>query len=162
MLGKRIFDTQKVESKKSVIDGLSLLNVETKFSREKKTFQVEGKDLRTGFPVKGYEIHHGITKRFSGVKPSFLIEKRCKKKVRIEDGARNHSGRILGTYIHGIFDNPNFKRWLINGIRVEKGLKPQESDEKMFSQDKEYDKLAELLRSNLDMKFLHSILDRKV
>ena len=162
MLGKKIFDTQKVESKKKVAGGLSLLNVETKFSKEKKTFRVEGVNLKTLSAVRGYEIHHGLTKRYGALKPVFLIEKRSNKKVCIEDGAQNRSGRIWGTYIHGIFDNTDFRIWVINKIRKEKGLEPREGNEEMFSQDREYDKLAELLRSNLDIKLLYSILDRKV
>lgn len=156
MLGEKIIDATGVESKRGVTKGLSLLNVETNFKREKTTFQVEGKDLKTGLSIRGYEIHHGITKRARGAQPCFLIEKRGKKKVRIEDGARNHSGRIWGTYIHGIFDNADFHEHFINRIRTEKGLKPRRG--KTFYQDGEYDKLAELLRSNLDIKFLYNIL----
>ena len=159
MLGKKIFDAQKVESEKKVIGGLSLLNVETEFSKEKKTFQVEGVNVKTQLAVKGYEIHHGLTKRYGALKPSFLIEKRSNKNVCIEDGAQNHNGRIWGTYIHGIFDNSDFRRWVINKIRKEKGLEPLEREEEYFSQDKEYDKLARILRSNLDMKFLYNILE---
>jgi adenosylcobyric acid synthase len=162
MLGKRIVDTQGVESKKAVCNGLSLLNVETNFKREKNTFQVEGIDLRTGLTINGYEIHHGLTKRLADSKPIFLIKKRGKKKVHIEDGTQNHNGKIWGTYIHGILDNSDFRRWVINKIREEKGLKPLDDKEKMFSQDREYDKLAELLRSNLNTKLLYRILNGKV
>ena len=158
MLGRRIVDTTGVESKSGVIKGLGLLSVETDFEKQKKTFRVEGKDLKTGLTVRGYEIHHGFTRRLRGIKPVFLIERRGKKKVNIEDGAQNRSGRILGTYIHGIFDNFSFRRQLINKIRAEKGLEFQEGGEEVFSMDKEYDKLAELLRSNLDIEFLYSIL----
>jgi len=159
MLGKRLVDTQKVESTKSVCQGLSLLNVETYFTSEKKTFQVEGTDLKTGLHINGYEIHHGLTKRFADSKPVFLIKKRGSNKVHIEDGTQNHSGKIWGTYIHGLFDNLEFRKGLINQIRKEKGLKPIEEQETVFVQDKEYDKLADLLRLNLNTKILYHILN---
>jgi len=162
ILGKRIIDTHGIESQRDTCQGLALLKVETYFTSEKKTFQVEGTDLRTGLNIYGYEIHHGLTRRFRDAEPIFLIKKRGSKKVHIEDGTQNHNGKIWGTYIHGIFDNLDFRRRFINMIREDKGLKPREEKEKIFLQDKEYDKLAELLRLNLNTKLLYRILNRGI
>jgi len=158
ILGKRLNDRSGVESASITMDGLGLLDLETEFMEEKNTFQVEGRDLIKGYPIKGYEIHHGETKRIKNLKPFCLIEKRGSRDVHLEDGAISPDGKIFGTYIHGIFDNNDFRRWFINNIRKEKGLDALESGQG-FSQDREYDRLAELLRSNLDMDLLYKIMN---
>ncbi|MDY6933400.1 MAG: cobyric acid synthase [Spirochaetota bacterium] len=158
MLGRGLSDMSGVESTNKKIDGLGLLDIETDIMVDKKTFQIQGKDIRTGMAIKGYEIHHGETRRSSKAKPAFLIEKRGIENVHIEDGAMSADGKIFGTYIHGIFDNFAFRRWLINNIRGEKGLAKLTGGEG-FNQDNEYDALADLLRSNLNLDLLYDILD---
>ena len=70
------------------------------------------------------------------------------------------SGNVLGTYIHGIFDNTGFTLGLINNLRKGKGLEKTGDTGMSFKDFKEcqYDKLSDLLRNNLDMDKIYSIL----
>lgn len=100
--------------------------------------------------IAGYEIHQGITQG---------KEKNCVDGVDFIFTAKEN---IFGTYIHGIFDNEEFTRKFLNNIRVKKGLKPL--DEKFsFSEfkEREYDRLAKLLRDSLDIDEIYRIMDLK-
>ncbi|MEW6618052.1 MAG: cobyric acid synthase [bacterium] len=154
MLGNNIRDTFGVEGKKSV-QGLGLLDMETQFNKEKNTYLVQAKDLTRNLLINGYEIHHGLTKINGSY--LFLIIKRGDKKVHIKDGAVNYAGNVWGTYIHGLFDNHLFRHNFLNELRKKRGL-PIKQVMGEFSQDKEYDKLADLLRENLEMEFIKEII----
>ncbi|MFR8620000.1 MAG: cobyric acid synthase CobQ, partial [Romboutsia timonensis] len=67
---------------------------------------------------------------------------------------------VVGTYIHGIFDEIDFTRELLNSIREEKGLEKLQSNVTSFDEFKqnEYDKLADLLRENLDIQKIYEIM----
>jgi adenosylcobyric acid synthase len=70
---------------------------------------------------------------------------------------------VWGTYIHGIFDNNSFRRAFINFLRRKKGLMVSHSinqDRISYREqkDREYDKLACLIRENLDMDKIYHIL----
>jgi adenosylcobyric acid synthase len=76
----------------------------------------------------------------------------------IDDGAISPDGRILGTYIHGLFDDDTFRRHIIDSIRVKKGIQPLCRIMTPYNVDAEYDKLAALLREHLDMERVYEIL----
>ncbi len=168
MLGNRIEDPHKTESSLLAIDGMGLLNTKTIFQEKKVTTQVEGELTQCGeiFPdggdkfVKGYEIHMGTTEYFEGCIPFIKIKKELGQAKESIGGIRNEAGTVLGTYIHGIFDNPGFTASLINKIRSRKGLKEMDHfhvpDFKAFK-EQEYNRLAHLIRSNLDMKRIYEI-----
>jgi len=40
------------------------------------------------------------------------------------DGAISDDRRVWGTYIHGVFDQPGFRRYWLNQLRRRKGLDP--------------------------------------
>ena len=156
MLGRFVVDSSAVESKRKRQKGLGLLNVETQFKKNKKTFLVVAQEINRQAPLFGYEIHHGQTTRSSNLKPVFLIKKRGRRAVNIEDGARNQSGNVWGSYIHGLFDNHDFRRRFLNKLRKRKGLPASATAE--FTQDREFDKLAEHLRAHLDIKRIKEII----
>jgi len=72
------------------------------------------------------------------------------------EGLRSEDGRVSGTYIHGLFDTDAFRRDFLNMIRQSKGWQPL-PQKIHFDPDKEFDKLAELLRRNIDMKSLYDL-----
>lgn len=139
MLGEKIFDPLKTESDYTELTGLGLLRTETTFGREKFTRQVTvdavnfnflGSNIRAENLV-GYEIHSGFTTNLDGGK---IIS----------------SENIFGTYIHGIFDNDNFRRQILNAIRQKKNLPPIESTRNIRAEkQKNYDRLAEIVRQSL-------------
>ena len=169
MLGKKIKDPYHVEGEVEEIDGIGLLDTETIFEKEKTTTQVEAiihpnlsgymKNL-SGKRVKGYEIHMGISKPGSEVSYLNLIDKKLGEEVNYLEGSINKNGNVVGTYIHGIFDEIDFTRELLNSIREEKGLEKLQSNVTSFDEFKqnEYDKLADLLRENLDIQKIYEIM----
>ena len=169
MLGKKIKDPYHVEGEVEEIDGIGLLDTETIFEKEKTTTQVEAiiypnlsgymKNL-SGKRVKGYEIHMGISRVGSEVSYLNLINKKLGEEVSYLEGSINKNGNVVGTYIHGIFDEIDFTRELLNSIREEKGLEKLQSNVTSFDEFKqnEYDKLADLLRENLDIQKIYEIM----
>jgi len=167
ILGKEILDPHHTESTRERIEGLRLLDVTTVLESNKITSQVKasliGKELFSiEKEISGYEIHTGTTKLLKGVRPWFKITRRSSQSVNIEDGAIDKERKIMGTYIHGLFDNHHFRRAFLNYLRKRKGLSPHHSRtqaSRLEQKNKEYDKLAELVRKNLDMEKIYQILN---
>jgi adenosylcobyric acid synthase len=67
----------------------------------------------------------GVTEG-KGVEPCFEIHADGNKTF---DGAKSASSLVWGTYLHGVFDNPEFRRIWLNQVRARKGLTPLEIEE---------------------------------
>ncbi|MDD5495760.1 MAG: cobyric acid synthase [Candidatus Omnitrophica bacterium] len=160
MLGEKISDPQSMEGKEKEMKGLALLPVHTELQKEKTLSQVMAKDPVSGIEVTGYEIHHGRTNFTSAAMPRFKVSKVLGKKVKRDDGARTRDGRCWGTYIHGIFDNDGFRRHFLNNLRKKKGWPARESGAR-YDVDREIDKLAGLVRKNINLDLLYKILSKK-
>ncbi len=123
MLGGRIDDPHGVEGGGRT-EGLGLLPVDTGLHHDKQTVQVRANSLLPGVSaeetVRGYEIHAGRTVRRQGG-PCFRIRDAGGDR---DDGAVSPDGLVWGTYIHGVFDDPSFRRAWINRARGRKGLAP--------------------------------------
>lgn len=158
MLGREVYDTKHIESGSKKTRGLGVLPIITYFKKEKILSQVKAKEIASGLKVCGYEIHHGRTRIIDKCRPAFQVTENCGKKVNAYDGAMARDGRIWGTYMHGVFDEPVFRRDFLNRIRRKKNL-PALPQEISFNQDKEFDKLADLVRKNIDTKLLYKILN---
>ncbi|MBI5681917.1 MAG: cobyric acid synthase [Deltaproteobacteria bacterium] len=160
MLGKYVKDTYGAESNIKEMKGLGLIDAETIIEREKNTYQVEAKiqsGVRSqGLRVKGYEIHMGETT--GNVQPFSIITNRNGSTVKIQDGAVSSNGRVFGTYIHGVFDNDEFRADFLNEIRNERGFIMQKFV--LFDKKKRenIDKLAEAVKNSLDMKKLYAVI----
>jgi len=128
MLGREISDPCGVEAGGKT-DGLGFLDVVTELTPEKRTVQVEARPLLAATPadcaVQGYEIHLGRTRR-GNVAPCFRILSHGGSDAAqtMGDGAISDDCRTWGTYIHGVFDSPGFRRHWLNQIRRRKGLPP--------------------------------------
>ena len=148
MLGRKIFDPLRAESNHVELDGLNLLPIETTFNAEKFTRQVTLPEVDFNFlgsriaskNLDGYEIHSGIS---SGQR---LVV--------------SGQGNIFGTYVHGIFDNDDFRRQFLNAVRLKKNLEPLESVRNVASEkQKNYERLAKIVRENLNMNLLKAIMN---
>lgn len=157
MLGRRIYDREGVESDKTEAEGLNLLNMVTEFREKKTTCQVRAIHLDTGFEIDGYEIHMGESKVSGNQKHLFKIISRSGVPVDTYDGLRNEKFDVWGTYLHGIFEDDRFRRWFLNSIRLKNGLYPITMTVP-YDKEKEYNRLADLVRENLDMEALYKIL----
>lgn len=168
ILGSFIEDPASIEGNYKSIHGMGLLNSKTVFEKEKVTSQVSGyvlsdEGLFCGLKnanVKGYEIHMGRTTYGEDCKPCFLTQDSGKCDEFNVTGICNKEGSVYGTYIHGIFDNMDFTKGFINNIRERKGLQRIEEDYMDFKDFKEmhYDKLAKIIRENVDMDKVYEIL----
>lgn len=180
MLGKEINDPHQTESSLLKAEGMCLLNIMTTFMPKKVTTQVEGcvsedtgilKGLKN-LKFQGYEIHMGLTDYMEGCIPYLGAESGQNSEVRQTAGVRNAQGNVYGTYIHGIFDNMELTRGLLKNIYELKSDRSaaNEPDRRMevkehrksnsFKDFKEeqYNKLAGLIRENLDMDEIYKII----
>lgn len=158
MLGKIISDPYLIESSAKKTKGLGLLDMTTTLAINKQIHQIKGKDLLSKTNIYGYEIHHGNTKISASVKPHFIITNRTGKAVRILDGAISSDKRVWGTYIHGLFDSKQFREKFILNVMQLKGLASTKLNFTNFNRDKEFNKLAALVRRNIDMKYLYELI----
>ena len=169
MLGKKLKDPYHVEGEIEEFEGIGLLDTETTFEMEKTTTQVEATicDGLGGYmanlgekKVKGYEIHMGISEIGKDVNNLNIINKKLNEEVNYVEGSVNKEGNVVGTYLHGIFDDIDFTRTILNNIREQKGLDKIESSVTSFEEFKqnEYDKLADLLREHLDIEKIYEIM----
>jgi adenosylcobyric acid synthase len=163
MLGERIDDPSHTESDRDSVAGLGLLNVVTTFAKRKTTWQVRAlcaceRGILNGLngeEVGGYEIHMGQTLD-DNVSPAFKISQRGDRKAAHLDGAVSKDGNIVGTYIHGLFENESVRCCLLSNLRKTKGV-VCETRSFALSKDSEYDKLAALVRGSLDMDMIYKI-----
>jgi adenosylcobyric acid synthase len=109
MLGRRIDDPDGVEgSPGDSVEGLGLLDVATIMTPDKRLTAVSGVTLTEGAPFRGYEMHIGRTEGAAATERPF-----ARFKDGRSDGAVSPSGRIAGTYVHGLFaDDRQRAAWL--------------------------------------------------
>jgi adenosylcobyric acid synthase len=105
MLGRTIRDPAGTEGPPGVAEGLGLLDVETVLSDEKRLESVRGD---TGsIPFSGYEMHMGATAGPDCARPFGRLSDGA------PEGALSADGRVIGTYIHGLFSNDSQRAtWL--------------------------------------------------
>ncbi len=162
MLGEKIEDPAGVEGKAGAqAYGLGLTDMRTVMDKEKVTTQVKGRIINDnhllkgleGYEVSGYEIHMG---KSTGIEEGDSL-------TLTENGKGGVSApNILGTYIHGIFDNTEFTRKFLNNIREKKGLPPIETETTMDDhREREFSKLSAITRESLDMDMVYKILEGK-
>jgi adenosylcobyric acid synthase len=103
MLGRSVADPEGVEGTPGVHPGLGLLDVETVLTGEKRVRQISGSEVVSGLPISGYEIHLGQTSGPGTQRPWLNVEGRG-------DGAISADGRVMGSYVHGLFQSDPFRR----------------------------------------------------
>ena len=114
MLGTHIHDPKQVDGLATHAEGLGLLEVVTQMADSKRVQPVQATCTQTGVPLDAYEIHMGTTSGPDSYRPMFTLDKS-------PDGARSESGRIQGSYLHGLFSNDSYRaHWLsqIGGAAV--------------------------------------------
>jgi adenosylcobyric acid synthase len=161
MLGEKIIDSLKVESDNEYSEGLGLMDTVTEFRKNKFTTLSKGRDNIFGAEVRGYEIHMGETLDSGTGHPFINVDERGGKETSGQDGMVSEDLKVFGSYIHGIFDSSEFARSFLNMARGRKGLTPLANSAPDYWEYKEgqFDKLAEIVRDNLDMKKFYEILE---
>jgi len=145
MMGKEIHDPFHVESDVGYIPGLGILPVKTTLTKEKITKQCHFSFRdKTGL-CKGYEIHMGETETNDN-------SPLCKTDTGFDGYYLNN--KAWGTYIHGIFDNALVINEILKQVQ---NVRIKEFDIKSFK-DRQYNKLATLIRKNSDMEYIYKVL----
>jgi adenosylcobyric acid synthase len=107
MLGRTIRDPLGLEGSAGAADGLGLLDVETILTGDKRLERVQGL-TSDGIPVSGYEMHMGLTEGPDRARPFARLSNGS------AEGAVSPNGRVVGTYIHGLFaDDRQRSAWLL-------------------------------------------------
>jgi adenosylcobyric acid synthase len=87
--------------------------------------------------------------------PAFQILETPQGKADYFDGAISSNGLILGTCIHGLFHNTDFTHHFLNKLRQLRGLPTTAAIS--INRQEAYDKLAEIIRQNIDMSQIYNI-----
>ncbi len=150
MLGKLVRDSGVENGVAEDVKGLGLLPVTTLFGAyEKHTCQVvkpvtgDGPILEPiwGSRLLGYEIHMGKT---DSPAPAFW-----------DDGCVDENGTVIGTYMHGLFENDAFRDALMSYACGRKGI---EYEPPAATADP-YDELADAISASLDIEAIIKLID---
>ena len=161
MLGNTLRDPDHVESSVPEVAGLGLLDMETTFAPEKRTVQSTGTVCcGTGWLAKlngtlldGYEIHAGRNAFGPDCVPWLRIGDRT-------DGVCNATGNVIGTHLHGLFDDGQFFAALAAHIRGQAGTASVRTPVQTLEafREKEFDRIAEIVRASVDMDAVYRII----
>ncbi len=151
MLGREISDPLEVESSAAASRGLELLDVSTIMAAEKTLGRASALHAVSGLQVTGYEIHHGSTTH-AGCEPTLT---RTDGRVV---GVASRGRRVWGTYLHGVFDADEFRRWFIDRLRVRRGLPPLETPIGRYDIEPALDRLAEAVRASVRIDEIYRIM----
>ncbi|MDP3486390.1 MAG: cobyric acid synthase [Bacillota bacterium] len=149
LLGHDILDPYSVETDTKAAVGLGLLPITTTFHPTKTTVRCQAISKLPFYSgsILGYEIHMGNSV-VTGTS-AFEIDDNSTHL----DGCINEAGNIWGTYIHGVFDNDEFRWALTNSVREAKGLRPlHEGVRYRDHREAELDRLAAHVRKHLDIE----------
>ena len=169
MLGERIDDPYGVESTERHVRGLGLLAIRTHFKREKVTAQVRARVIHPSFltdgqvieeTIHGYEIHMGMVE--PQPRQASLLEMWSQNGCRVacRDGAVSPDGMIVGTMLHGLFENEVLRALMLTGLRRRKGIPTHGMIGHVPARQDEYDRLATVVREHLDCELLWRLTSR--
>ena len=126
MLGDELRDPIGIEGSRGRVRGLGLLRTRTTFGPRKRTEQVTGRVRSGGFAnlegieLGGYELHLGDTER-NGSAP-FADLTRSAGGERVVDGAVSADGRVIGTYVHGLFASISLRETMLRALARRRGV----------------------------------------
>jgi adenosylcobyric acid synthase len=114
MLGRRVLDPDGVEGAVREADGLGLLDVETVMAPQKTVRNIAARSARFDTPIEGYEIHMGETDGGDRVRPVAIVDGNG-------EGATSPDGKVLGTYLHGLFTADAFRKKFLESLGIRSG-----------------------------------------
>ena len=165
MLGRVLHDPEHVESRVPDLAGLDLLDMEVTFEKEKYTAQASGTvncdsgwlTDANGITVDGYEIHAGQNHLGEDAVPWLHINGHV-------DGIMNRQGNVMGSYLHGLFDDGQLFAAIASHIRKKKGLDGETQTPVSFEafREREFDRIADIVRASVDMDAIYRIVRGEV
>ncbi|HEY0675171.1 MAG TPA: hypothetical protein VGD25_03080, partial [Immundisolibacter sp.] len=147
MLGVAIHDPHGVEGPPGSCAGLGLLDLETILAPHKHLRESSGRLAIGDAPVSGYEIHAGTSTGHALARPALHL-------AHGSDGALSDDGRIIATYLHGLFDQPAAQRALLAWAGLDR---PTTVDAGALA-EAAIDRLADAVETHLDTAALLSLL----
>ena len=114
MLGQRISDPEGIEGAPGEMAGLGLLDVATVMTPDKRLTRTTAEHVGSGLTVAGYEIHIGRTEGPDRARPFARV-------AGAPEGAVSADGRIIGSYLHGLFAEDGFRAAFLAGLGVSAG-----------------------------------------
>jgi len=143
MLGAQVHDPLGLEGNPGSTPGLGFLDMETNLEPEKQLRNVRGRLTIGDAEVGGYEIHAGITRGPALARPAVLLDSH-------QDGALSDDGRVLGTYVHGLFDLDAACATLLHWA----GLGEQQGTDFHAIREAAIDRVADAVQDYLDTEWL--------
>ena len=139
MLGRLIRDPDGIEGPAGEEPGLGLLDVVTEMTPQKRLTRVEARHQASGLPISGYEIHIGVTDGPDRSRPFAQLGDQ-------PEGAVSADGRIIGSYLHGMFSDDAFRHAYLAGLGIRSA-----SGSYAATVDRTLDALADHLETHLDV-----------
>jgi adenosylcobyric acid synthase len=140
MLGMRIDDPLGIEGPAGSSPGLGWLALDTTLAAEKQLRTVEGRLALQDVPVRGYEIHAGVSQGPDLQRPVLWLDEGR------PDGALSADGQVMGTYVHGLFESPAACATLLGWA----GLNNAQQLDYDALREREIERLANLVAEHLD------------
>ncbi len=154
MMGIEVRDPEHVEGALNHVPGLGLLPVITEMSGEKITRRTDFTFLPAKQKCFGYEIHMGRSFLADGAEARVLNKTLDGK----EDGYYTNV-QTMGTYMHGILDNPEFVEYILSPyLKTEEKNRERQALSYHEYKDKQYDLLAEHVRKYVDVEKLYELM----
>lgn len=114
MLGRSVADPEGIEGAPGETSGLGLLDVASVMGADKRVSRTHAVHASTGLPIQGYEIHLGTTAGPDCARPFTRVD-------GVPEGAVSASGRIVGSYLHGMFSSDDFRAAYLATLGVRAG-----------------------------------------
>ena len=145
MLGRSIADPDGIEGPPASVTGLGLLDIDTVMTADKRLTETSATHVASGEVLRGYEIHIGRSTGPDRNRPLFTVEGQ-------PEGAIRADGRVMGSYLHGMFAADGFRRAFLSGLGVTPGTVSYDA-----TVDATLDALADHLETHLDCAGLHRL-----
>ena len=148
MLGQDINDPDGVEGPAGQTEALALLNMTTTLTPQKQLRNVSGKLHLDASLIQGYEIHAGLSHGPALSQPFCTLD-------HGSDGAINDDDNIMGTYVHGLFEQAT----TCNAILHWAGLKHAEATDYHALRNNDINRLADMIEQHMDVDSLRDLLE---
>ncbi|KAA1174368.1 cobyric acid synthase [Marinobacter salinexigens] len=158
MLGTTVEDPDGLEGEKGASDGLGLFDMATRMVAGKQLRNIcgelmglpslPGEDSAHTAGLSGYEMHNGVTTGPALARPLAQLDGRT-------DGAVSDDGLVIGSYVHGIFDEPAACEALLAWAGLVGKGKAIDYQRHRLAQ---LDRLADQIEQHLDTDWLKELL----
>ncbi|MCF7222018.1 cobyric acid synthase [Marilutibacter chinensis] len=149
MLGRAVHDPDGIEGGAGSSAGLGWLDLETTLTPRKRLRNVGGRSRIGDVPVRGYEIHCGVSTGPALAQPFAQLDDGR------GDGAVSDDGQVAGSYLHGLFDHPETLAAMLQWA----GLAAARPLDIAALREASIERLADMVEAHLDTGRLAALLE---